>query len=233
MIANDEKTHSIATDLNFQYTIISFDNSIEPMTNGHLHSWDLPVNWHSKRAGYTLDYYLAPVISVSSNGLKNSDLLDRDSLQLWTGMIYKKEHGHRDAWLLGFRSDHRFGPYRVYPVAGFCWQPDDNWQLQLVLPDFSIRRLFSNGIIIKLFDEPDGNKWHVFSKDETTDSYFIYNAIMTGLSVEWQIHSTVWLEFSAVRHSKRRFSFALEDGTLLDTGAGSSTGLTVAAGLLF
>lgn len=233
IITSSEQNHSMAIDFNFQYTIFSFDDSMSPMTNGHLHSWDFPVSWRNKGADYTLDYYMAPVISVSSNGLKNLDLLDREGLQLWTGMVYKKHLGRESAWLLGFRSDHRFGPYRAYPVAGVCWQPNANWQLQLVLPDFSIRRFFSNGINIKLFAEPDGNKWHVFSKDKTRDSDFIYNAIVTGLSIEWRINSTVRLELNAVKHSRREFSFVLDNGTLVETRARSSAGLTVSVGVLF
>ena len=233
LIVSREQDHKVTVDFNFQYTIISFDDSITPMTNGHLHSWDFPVTAHRKGAGYSLDYYLAPVIAVSSNGLKNPDLLDNDALQLWAGAIYKKDLNQESAWLLGFRSDYRFGPYRAYPVAGFCWQPNANWQLQLALPDFSISRFISNGINIKLFAEPDGNKWHVFSDDTTSNSDFIYNAIVTGLSIEWQINSTVTLRLDAVQHSKREFSFALDDGTLVETNAQSSTGVSVSLGLLF
>ena len=233
IIASSEDNHSMAIDFNFQYTIIGFDDTVSPMTNGHLHTWDFPVSWHRKTTDHRLDYYLAPVISVSSNVLKNPELLDREGMQLWTGMIYKKNMSQESAWLLGFRSDHRFGPYRVYPVAGVCWQPDANWQLQLALPDFSIRRFFSNGINIKLFAEPNGNKWHVFSDDKTKNSDFIYNAIVTGLSIEWKFKSTIKLALSAVKHSGREFSFALDNGTLVETTAKSSTGLAVDAQVLF
>jgi hypothetical protein len=233
VITSSEKDHSMAFDFNYQYTIVSYDDPVQPMTNGHLHSLDFPVRWHREGKDYTLDYYLAPVISVSSNALKNPDLLDREALQLWTGMIYTKELSHESSWLLGFRSDYRFGPYHIYPVAGFCWRPNANWQLQLALPDFNISRFFSNGINIKLFAEPDGNKWYVFSKDTTSSSDFFYNAIVTGLSIEWRINSTVWLEFSAIRHSKQEFSFALEDGTAVEAGANSSTGISIGAGVLF
>lgn len=233
IITNKEQEHSMAFDFNYQYTIVSYDDQVQPMTNGHLHSLAFPVGWHRKGADYTLDYYLAPVISVSSNALKNPDLLDGEALQLWTGMIYRKDLRKGSAWLLGFRSDHRFGPYHIYPVAGFCWQPNANWQLQLALPDFSIRKFFSNGINIKLFAEPDGNKWHVFSEDTTSSSDLIYNAIVTGISIEWQINPTLWLAFSALKHSRREFSLVLEDGTPVDTGADSSTGISISAGVLF
>ncbi len=233
IIADSEANHTMAIDFNFQYTIIGFDDTVSPMTNGHLHSWNFPVRWHNNGAGYTLDYYLAPVVSVSSNVLKNPDLLDREAIQLWAGMVYKKNLHRKSSWLLGFRSDHHFGPYQIYPLAGICWQPDANWQLQLALPDFSIRRFFSNGINIKLFAQPNGNKWHVFNKDKTKNSDFIYNAIVTGLSIEWKLNSTIKLGLSAIKHSAREFSFALEDGTLVETGANSSTGLAVDAQVLF
>jgi hypothetical protein len=233
MITSSEQNRSMAIDFNFQYTIVSVDDSITPMTNGHLHSWDFPVSWHHKGSVYTLDYYLVPVISVSSNVLKNPDLLDREAIQLWTGVFVKKDLSQTSTWLLGLRSDYRFGPYRVYPVVGVCWQPNANWQLQLVLPDISIRRFFSKGINIRLYAEPDGNKWHVFSKDTTRNSDFFYNAIVTGLSIEWRINPTIWLELSAVKHSRRDLSFALDNGTQLETSADSSTGLAVSAGFLF
>lgn len=233
IITNSEQDRSMTFDFDYQYTIVGYDDLVQPMTNGHLHSLGFPVGWRSKGKDFSLDYYLAPVISVSSNALKNPDLLDREALQVWTGLIYTKELSRESSWLLGFRSDYRFGPYHIYPVAGFCWRPDANWQLQLALPDFSIRRLYSNGIIIKLFAEPDGNKWHVFSEDTTTSSDFFYNAIVTGLSIEWQVNSKLLLELNAIRHSRREFSFTLEDGTTADTGARSSTGLSIGANLFF
>jgi len=227
------KAQSVAIGFNFQYTFVDFDDSLTPMTNGHLHNWNFPVGVHRKSSNYRLDYYLAPVISVSSNGLKNPDLLDHDSLQLWAGATYRKDISEESSWLLGFRSDHRFGPYRVYPVAGICWQPNEDWQLQLALPDFSIDRYFSNGIKIKLFAGPEGNQWHVFSADTINSSDFIYNAIVSGISIEWQLKPTVNVALDVIKHSAREFSFALDDGTQVETNAQSSTGFSVSLGLLF
>ena len=118
-------------------------------------------------------------------------------------------------------------------MVGVCWQPNANWQLQLVLPEISIRRFFSKSINIRLYAEPDGNKWHVFSKDTTRNSDFFYNTIVTGLSLDWRINPALWLGFSIVKHSRRDFSFTLDDGTQLDASADSSTGLAVSAGILF
>jgi len=233
LVVSRSKQQSVAIGFNFQYTIIDVDDSITPMTNGHLHNWNFPVSAHRKGSDHTLDYYLAPVISVSSNGLKNPDLLDNESFQLWAGAIYRKSLSKKSGWLVGFRSDHRFGDYRVYPVAGICWQPDQDWHLQLALPDFRISRYFSNGINIKLFAGPEGNRWHVFSADTMNSSDLTYNAIISGISVEWQLNPTVSVALDAIQHSARELSFALEDGTPVETNAQSSTGFSVSLDLLF
>ena len=233
LVVSNEQHHSMAIDFNFQYTIFDFDNTLMPMTNGHLHTWDFPVSMRNKGSDYVLSYHLAPAISFSSNVLRDPRLADREGFQLGTGIVYKKDLGLENAWLLGFRSDHRFGHYRGYPVIGFCWRPSRNWQLQLALPDFSIRKSFSNGIHLKLFAEPDGNQWHVFSKDKTTDSDFTYDAIVTGLSVEWHVNASIKLGLDAEKHSRRRFDFVLDDGSVVKTRSKSSTGLTVRGEIVF
>ena len=233
LVVSHSKQQSVAIGFNFQYTIVDFDDSITPMTNGHLHNWNFPVSTHRKGSDHTLDYYLTPVISVSSNGLKNPELLDHEALQLWAGAVYRKDLGKESDWLVGFRADHRFGDYRVYPVAGICWQPNQDWYLQLALPDFSISRYFSSGIKIKLFAGPEGNRWHVFSADTTNSSDFTYSTIISGISVEWQLNPTMSLALDAIQHSAREFSFALDDGTPVETRAQSSTGFSVSLNLLF
>ena len=233
LAVSSSKEQSAAIGFNFQYTIVDFDDSIQPMTNGHLHNWNFPVSIQSRSSEHTLDYYLAPVISVSSNGLKKPELLDHEALQLWAGAVYREEFSEESDWLLGFRADHRFGLYRVYPVAEICWQPDKDWQLQLALPDFSISRYFPNGITITLFAGPEGNSWRVFSADTMNSSDFIYNTIVSGVSIAWQLNPAVSFALDVLQHSAREFSFALEDGTQIETDAQSSTGFSVSLGLLF
>ena len=55
MIVSNQQDHSMAIDFNFQYTIVSIDDSISPMTNGHLHSWDFPVIWQRKATASSLN----------------------------------------------------------------------------------------------------------------------------------------------------------------------------------
>lgn len=227
-----EPTHSLAIGWDMLYTIMDFD-MIKPMTNGNLHTWDLSVIGSHKKNGSEVFYKVTPAISVSSNALRDPSLLDDEALQLKTGLVYKEDLHRKSAWVVGFMSDHRFGDYLLYPVAGVCLQPSEGWLLQLALPDFSIRKTFSSGIRLTLYAAPEGNQWHVFSKDKQRNSDFTYNAIVTGIAAQWPITPTISLSLDFEKQTRREFSFVLDDNSLVELGAGSSTGLTVRGEVLF
>ena len=229
---SSEVDHSLALGFDMLYTIIDFE-LITPMTNGHLHTWSLPVTGSYKKNTAEIFYNVTPVVSVSSNALKNPQLIENKSLQLNTQLIYKKNLNPEYAWIIGFMSDHRLGDYRLYPVAGVCWQPEKDWALQLSLPDFSIRKTFSNGINLTFYAAPQGNQWHVFSKDRQRDSDLRYNAIVTGITAQWSITPTVSLSLDFEKQSRREFSIVLDDNNLIEPEAASSTGLTVRGKVLF
>ena len=226
-----ETTTSVGFD--YRYTILGFEGAARPDTNGHLHSIIVPITGRDDRQDRTVEYYLAPALSVSSNALKNPDLIDADALQLRAGLWYRKAVDDRQAWFAGLRADYRFGPYRLYPVAGYCWKPDDTWQFQLAFPDFSITRYFTGGVSIGLFASPDGNRWHVFNKDKTRQSDFAYNAIVSGISVDWQINRSVGLSIGIISHSRRRLSYLDETGISQETSASSAIGYAVSASIIF
>jgi len=227
-----ESEHSTALGFDMLYTIMNFD-FVTPMTNGHLHTWRLPVTGSYKKNGSEIFYKVTPAISVSSNVLRHPELIDGKALQLNTGLLYKKDIQREYSWVIGFMSDHRFGDYHLYPVAGICWQPTQDWLLQLTLPDFSIRKTFSSGINLVFYVAPEGNQWHVFSKDRQRDSDLTYNAIVTGITAQWSITPTVKLSLEFEKQSRREFSIVLDDNSLIEPQADSSTGLTVRAEVLF
>lgn len=231
-LKTNDATHSIMVNFDMLYTIIDFDG-ITPMTNGHLHIWDLSVNGNYKSNKSEVFYNITPALSVSSNILKNPDLINSDSLQLKTALVYKTDRNRNHEWVIGAMSDHRFGDYLLYPVAGVCWQPAENWLLQLVLPDFNIRKTFSTGISLSLYVTPEGNQWHVFSKDRQRNSDFTYNAIVTGITAQWAITPTTVLRIDVNKHTKREFSFVLDDNTSTELEAGSSRGIAVMGEVLF
>ena len=227
-----EPSASLALGVDFQYSIMDFEG-ITPMTNGHLHNWSVPVSGNHKTGEANVFYYLTPAISVSSNALRNTELLDSQALQLNTGLIYKKDLRPDLAWVIGLMSDHRFGDYRFYPAAGVCWQPAKDWLLQLALPDFKIRKSFSGGIQLGLYIAPEGRQWHVFSKDEQRSSDFRYNAITTGLTAHWAVTPAIGLSLELVKHTRRELRIVLDNNSLIEPNAASSTGLRVSGEILF
>ncbi len=227
-----EKQHTRSIGFNFQYTIVDLE-SINAMTNGHLHTWDFPLEGHLVNSDSELFYNITPAISVSSNALKNPELIDGDGLQLYVGTVYKKITSPESSWLLGFRSDHRFGSYKAYPVVGVCMQPAGGWDLQLAFPDFSIQKHFNRELSLKLFAEPVGNQWHVFSKDKTRESNFTYEAIAIGLSAQWLINASVNLSIAIENQTNRRFNFTLDDNSVVSVKAESSGGVMFTGEVLF
>jgi len=231
-LVKPEPSASQALGVDLQYSIMDFEG-ITPMTNGHLHNWSAPISGNYKTGEADVFYYLIPAISVSSNALRNTDLLDSQALQLNTGLIYKKDLRPDLAWVIGFMSDHRFGDYRFYPTAGVCWRPAQDWLVQLALPDFNIRKSFSSGLQLTIFIAPEGNQWHVFSKDEQRSSDFSYNAITTGMSAHWAVTPAIGLSLELVKHTRREFSIVLDDNSLIEPNAASSTAVRISGEIVF
>lgn len=217
---------------NFRYTIVDLE-SINAMTNGHLHTWDFPLEGRLDGTNSEMFYSITPALSVSSNALKNPKLINSDDLQLYTGLVYKKIISPDNAWLLGLRSDHRFGSYKAYPVVGICMYPASDWNLQLALPDFNILKRLNSQLSLKLFIQPAGNQWRVFSRDTTRESDFIYEAIATGLSAQWHFDASSYIALAIEKQTARRFNFVLDDNTFITAKAASSTGMVLKAEVLF
>ena len=112
-------------------------------------------------------------------------------------------------------------------------QPARGWDLQLALPDFSIQKHFNRELSLKLFAEPVGSQWHVFSKDKTRESNFIYNAIAAGLSAQWRINDSMKASLTIENQTHRRFSFVLDDNTNVELKAESSGGVMFTGEVLF
>ena len=217
---------------NFRYTIVDLE-SIDAMTNGHLHTWDFPLEGRLDGVNSEIFYSITPVLSVSSNALKNPQLINSDGLQLYTGLVYKKISSSGNAWLLGLRSDHRFGSYKAYPVVGICMYPASDWNLQLALPDFSILKRLNSQLSLKLFIQPAGTQWHVFSRDTMRESDFNYDATTTGLSTQWRFNASINVSLVIAKHTGRQFGFVLNDNTFVEAKAASSTGMMINAEVLF
>lgn len=231
-LAIDQPASSLVLGIDLKYTIMDFAG-ITPMTNGHLHSWGIPVSGHYETNASTIRYTVTPTLSVSSNALRNTDLINSEGMQLNAGIIYEKNQQADFSWIAGLVSDYRFGEQRVYPVAGACWRPAQDWLVQLALPDLNLRKQFSSGLQLTFFVAPEGNQWHVFSKDEQRSSDLSYNAIATGMSAYWAVTSAIGLSFELVKHSRREFSIVLDDNSVIEPNAASSTAVRVSGEIVF
>jgi hypothetical protein len=230
-VLDQDQQHPKSIGFNFRYTIVDLQ-PIDAMTNGHLHTWDFPFEGRLRNTESEWLYNVAPAISVSSNGLKNPEIIGSDGLQLYAGMAYKKHIASDRAWYLGFRSDHRFGSYKAYPVGGICMQTND-WELQLAVPDFRIAKRFNSGFSLKFIIEPVGNQWKVFSEDITRESNFTYNAIETGLSAIWKPGKSMNVSLDIENQTNRRLKFALDDNSFVETKVESGQGVTLRGEIQF
>lgn len=231
-IMSNEPEHSQSIGLNTLYTIINFDR-INPMTNGHLHTWGLPIAGSYTTNETEVFYDVTPGISVSSNALKNPELINSESLQLTTSLIVQKKHNENLTWIYGFMSDYRFGDYQLYPLAGVCLEPAQGWLLQLAVPDFSIQKKFSSLFNLTFYISPEGNKWHVFSKDLQSNSELTYNSIITGITAHWSVTPSIELNLDLVKQSKKVFNLVSDDNQLISADADSSMELKLSGRFLF
>ncbi|MCP4075872.1 MAG: hypothetical protein GY744_06795 [Gammaproteobacteria bacterium] len=213
-LVSEKPGHSLSFGIETLYSILGL-NLTSPMTNGHLHTWGFPLTASYNNNDVEVLYNLTPAISVSSNALKNPQLINKESLQLKTKLVYKKTLSDKYSWVFGFMSDYRFGDYRLYPLAGVCLQPSQDWLLQLTVPDFSIRKTLSSAVNLIFYASPEGNKWHVFSKDLQNNSDLRYHTIITGIAIEWFITPSIMLGLDLEQHNSSDFSLALEDESLI------------------
>lgn len=154
-------------------------------------------------------------------------------MQLKTKLVVNNQLYQENSWVYGVMSDNRFGDYRLYPLVGACWKPSDDWLLQLAIPDFSIRKTFTNGINLTLYVSPEGNQWHVFSKDKKRDSELTYHTVVTGITAQWVVAPTVELSFDIEKHGRTEFSLVLDDNSLIEPNASSSMQLRLRGKFLF
>ncbi len=229
---NNEPEHSLSIGLNTLYTIMDFDR-INPMTNGHLHTWELSMAGSYTKNETEVFYDVTPGISVSSNALKNPELINNDSLLLTTSLIYQKKRNENLTWIYGFMSDYRFGDYQLYPLAGVCMEPAQGWLLQLTVPDFSIQKTFSSLFNLTFYISPEGNKWHVFSKNLQSNSELTYNSIITGITAHLSVTPSIELNLDLVKQSRKEFNLMSDDNQLISADADSSMKLKLSGRFLF
>ena len=231
-LLSSEPSYSMALGVEFEYTAMDFD-SINPMTNGHLHTWSLPLSWQMNHNQHAVFYNITPAISVSSNVLRNPDLADRQSLQLNATVIYRRDLLPEQQWLAGIAADHRFGEFRVYPVAGFVWRAEDDWVIQLAFPDSFIQKALNKRLKLELYAGPRGNQWHVYSKDKSRKSNLGYQSVVAGVSTTWQLPPLFEVKLNLERSTAREIGLTLDDNSALNSTVEAATAVMLSTSMTF
>ena len=200
----------------------------EPQTNGDLHTLHLASQWRSKLAGGDFRVAAAPAVSVSSNALKNPDVLNSDSLQLWGAALYSRSAGGV-RWILGAARDFRFGEGRVYPVAGFEWH-HETLSLRATYPDIQLTWRLSGRWVLKGELAPDGNAWQAFRRDLREEDGFYREAWAAQLGLVHRFGNGLQVGFLAGLHWDQRWQYRLQNGDLATPRGDSSAFLGVHLG---
>ena len=190
-----------------RYMIFDF-SAIEPQTNAHLHTSFAPLHW--QRGSRRLSAAVA--LSASSNVMGHPQEYESETLQLLFAAVVAKDVDEHLAFVYGLCGDHRFGEYRVYPVAGVEWRPHPDWTLEVGFPETRIAYTVTKDFVISLQVAPDGNEWRVENRDFSAESDFVYEAVALEWITEWSPVSRLTVALSLGRQLRNRYEMTLANG---------------------
>lgn len=191
-----------------RYTIFDF-SGIEPRTNAHLHTSWAPLHW---RSGRRLRLSAAVALSASSNVMGHPQEYESETLQLLFAIVSGKAISDELAIGYGVCGDHRFGEYRIYPVASLAWGPHPDWTLELGFPRTRIVYTVTQELASSLQIAPDGNEWHVKNRNFSAESDFVYEAIALEWTTAWEPRPKLTLAVSLGRQLRNRYEMTLTSG---------------------
>jgi len=193
-----------------RYVILKFDPLV-PETNGHLHTFYLPLHRQSKSDRKTFRFSLAPALSASSNVMKDPDEYDSDAVQLLAAMIWSTQLSDQMTFRYGVCGDHRFGNYRIYPSVGVGLRPNANWTIELGFPTSQLTHKVSKNLTSSLRIAPDGNEWYVKDRGLEKQSHVVYEAWVFEWTVNWQAHKQFMVTASIGRRFQNKYEMTLLD----------------------
>jgi hypothetical protein len=193
-----------------RYSIFDIE-PLQPATNGHLHTYFLPLHILSGNDDRGFRISIAPAWSLSSNvGDEFNDYKD-DAFQLLAALIWGRRISDRTSLRFGLCGDHRFGGYQIYPAVAMEWQFHPDWNLQLGFPNSELSYQLSAPWSSKLRVGPDGNEWFVLDRSLTIQSQFVYEAWAIEWLFDWQFHDDFTVSASIGRQIRNEFEMTLLD----------------------
>ena len=193
-----------------RYRILHVD-PLELQTNGHLHTFFLPLHRQSQSNRKSFRFSIAPAMSASSNVMKNPDEYESDAFQILAALIWSRRLSESVSLRYGVCGDHRFGGYKIYPSASVELQPDARWTIELGFPTSQLSYRISKRLTSLLQIAPDGNEWHVKDRSLEKRSRVFYEAWMIEWAVNWQARKHFVISASVGRQLQNRFEMTLQD----------------------
>ena len=192
-----------------RYTIFDID-PLQPETNGHLHTFFLPLHKLTENDRRSFRFSIAPALSASSN-VFDKRKMSNDAVQLLAALVWGRRISDRTSLRYGICGDHRFGEYQIYPVISMQWQPRPDWSIQLGFPaswvSYQVSARSSSMIRIK----PDGNEWYVLDKSLVNHSQFVYESYALEWTFDWKLRESFIITASVGRQFHNRFEMTLLD----------------------
>lgn len=180
-------------------------------TNGYLHAFFLPVHRISHSDGRRFRISISPVLSGSSNIVKDPDEYTADAFQLLGALVWSRQLSDRAGFSYGICGDYRLGGFRIYPVVGVNWQAHPDWRVELGFPTSQLRYNLSVAVDLLLRLSPNGNEWYVKDKNLEKNSTVIYEAWMLEWAVNWHVHQHFLLSASVSRDFDGQYEMTLLD----------------------
>jgi hypothetical protein len=181
-----------------RYTILEIE-PLESQTNGHLHTFFVPLHRESQSDRKTFRLSIAPALSASSNVMKNPNEYNADAFQLIAALVWSRQPSDRAIVRYGVCGDHRFGNYEIYLSVSVELQPDADWTIELGFPTSQLTYQVSKSLISSLRITPDGNKWYVMDKALERQSKLVYKAWLFEWTVGWLVHEHFMVKASVGR----------------------------------
>lgn len=192
-----------------RYVIFDFTD-IDPQTNAHLHTTFAPLHWTFP--GRRLRASVAPALSASSNVMGHPAEWEGETPQLLAALIATSQLFDEVGLRYGLCGDHRFGEYRLYPVAVVAWRFRTDWRMELGFPTSSLRYEPVDAVSTTLAISPDGNEWHVKNRDFTSGSRFVYEAVVLEWTTDWRVRPRLTLSLRLGRQLDNRYEMTLAGG---------------------
>ena len=193
-----------------RYSIFDVD-PLQPATNGHLHTYFLPLHKLTGHDDHGFRVSVAPAFSLSSNVGDRLNEYKDDAFQLLAALIWARRLSDRVSLRYGICGDHRFGDYQVYPSLGVHWQFHPEWNLQLGFPTSELSYRVSQNLTSMMRIAPDGNEWSVLDKSLTNNSQFVYEAYALEWTFDWALNESFVFSASFGRQFRNRFEMTLQD----------------------